>query len=327
MSKKLAIIGAGISGLVINDVLRDNLDITIFEKSKRVAGRMSTRVSGEYAFDHGAQCFTIRTAKIQSYFEKFIENNIVSEWKGRVINLKKNGNISDRVWKETHLVGSPSMSSICSFLAKNANISLNTKISEVNRVKDKWILKDDNNEILGEFDYIISTAPPAQTIDLLDDYLDKSSPLCNTPMQSSYALMIGIDKEWDRDFIAAKIHENFVKWISIDSTKPGRNKNKTCIVAHTKSNWANENIDKNLEEVKEKLLLEVVELLKIDNKDIDFLALHKWLYAIVGMSHKKGPYYDPVINLGATSDWTKTSRIEEVVQSALEISRNILSSI
>ena len=58
---KIAIIGAGLSGLSAAHFLKDHVEITLFEKVCSVSGRISTRYSGPYFFDHGAQYFTVRT--------------------------------------------------------------------------------------------------------------------------------------------------------------------------------------------------------------------------------------------------------------------------
>lgn len=51
---KIAIIGAGLSGLSIAHLLKDYAQITVFEKARGVSGRLSTRRAEPYVFDHGA---------------------------------------------------------------------------------------------------------------------------------------------------------------------------------------------------------------------------------------------------------------------------------
>ena len=56
---KIAIIGSGIAGLSAARELRQNgVDVYLYEKSRGVGGRMSTRYAGDWEFDHGAQYFT-----------------------------------------------------------------------------------------------------------------------------------------------------------------------------------------------------------------------------------------------------------------------------
>ena len=63
----VAIVGAGIAGLVAARTLRDHgLDVRIFEKSRGVGGRMATRRTDDGSFDHGAQYFTARDGRFLS---------------------------------------------------------------------------------------------------------------------------------------------------------------------------------------------------------------------------------------------------------------------
>ena len=64
---KIAIIGAGIAGLTCAHMLKKYNPI-IFEKSRGIGGRLATRYSDQYQFDHGAQYFTVKDKE----FDKFL---------------------------------------------------------------------------------------------------------------------------------------------------------------------------------------------------------------------------------------------------------------
>ena len=53
MKKKIAIIGAGISGLTLAQKLKEYADVVIYEKSRGVGERMSTHYAEPFYFDHG----------------------------------------------------------------------------------------------------------------------------------------------------------------------------------------------------------------------------------------------------------------------------------
>jgi hypothetical protein len=64
----LAIIGAGVAGLVAARLLRQrrhDLTITIYEKSRGLGGRAATRRRDDYIFDHGAQYFKTPTPDLE----------------------------------------------------------------------------------------------------------------------------------------------------------------------------------------------------------------------------------------------------------------------
>tara|TARA_B100000768_G_C10975732_1_gene247628 strand:- start:126 stop:377 length:252 start_codon:yes stop_codon:yes gene_type:complete len=58
----IAVIGAGLSGLTVANTLKEQANITIFEKAASPSGRLSTRRANQYTFDHGCQFFGAKTA-------------------------------------------------------------------------------------------------------------------------------------------------------------------------------------------------------------------------------------------------------------------------
>ncbi len=63
----IAIIGTGLSGLTVAGLLKSAANITLFEKSCGVGGRMATRYAEPYSFDYGAQFFTAKTRPFQAF--------------------------------------------------------------------------------------------------------------------------------------------------------------------------------------------------------------------------------------------------------------------
>lgn len=320
---KVAIIGAGIGGLSIAIKMQAHgIKTSVFEKARGFGGRMSVRREGPFAFDHGAQCFTARTAGFQNFIDNYYQQKIIQIWHGKVINLESNKPSTRRIWREQHLVATPYMNSLCKAMAENLDVHLNNEIASIKKHGPFWGLYNSEDVLVGEFDWVISTAPPVQTTNLLP-------MLYNIPrvhMQPCYALLIGCNTPWPHDWIAAKVQRSPIKWISVDSTKPGRNKNVTCLVAHSTSKWAAKHIDEDTLHIQNTLYNIVQQLIPLP-KVPDYINLHRWRYAIVGNTNKNGPIIDTTQKLAATSDWSYTSRIEEVWLAAQELSAQIIASI
>ena len=70
----IAIIGAGLSGLIAANKLNHISSVEVFEKSRGVSGRMATRNSDPFFFDHGAQYFKIKTDSLMKLM-KFDKKN------------------------------------------------------------------------------------------------------------------------------------------------------------------------------------------------------------------------------------------------------------
>ena len=50
--EKVAIIGAGISGLALANKLKNHFEVVVFEKSRGYGGRVATRRSGAVSYTH-----------------------------------------------------------------------------------------------------------------------------------------------------------------------------------------------------------------------------------------------------------------------------------
>jgi renalase len=327
MKPSVAIIGAGISGLSLAHMLRPAFDVTVFEKARGVGGRMATRYADPFYFDHGAQCFTARTREFQQFLVPHCEAGTVAEWQGKVITLQEGYKPTKRLWFEKHLVATPNMNSLCKALAADVQVQLSTEVAPLPaaRTPQGWALHDKDGRALGEFSQVVSTAPPAQTQRLFGEHLPPGSKLEQARYYGCYALMIGLPTPWPHAWIAAKLRDCPLKWVSVNSSKPGRNAAVTALVAHSRNNWAEAHIDDDVEEAGAFLRAQLEAITGLDTSGATYFSTHRWRYAIVDETAKAGPYYDAQLGLASTSDWCATSRIEEAWLSARELAQQMLS--
>lgn len=325
MKKRIAIIGAGVSGLVCAQKLKNHAEVVLYEKARGVGGRMSTRYDDPFYFDHGTQCFTARSKEFQEFLNPLIEDGVIAKWIGNVVNLEIGKRITKRLWSEHHLVATPNMNSLCKKLSEGLDIRLKVEVSPLKQKQSrKWLLHDNEGNKLGKYDWVISTAPPAQTINLFSIALPKNTAIHKASMQGCYAIMIGFNKPWNKDWIAAKVHNNPIKWISINSTKPGRNNNITAIVVHSRNDWAEKHMDEDINEVQKFLIQQFESVTGISTIDAVTISTHRWKYAIVKNTQNTGFYIDSKQFVAANSDWAYTSRIEEVWFNANKLANNLL---
>ena len=330
MKKRIAIIGAGMAGLTLARRLALNADVVVFEKSRGVGGRMATRRSDPFSFDHGAQFFTARDARFAAFLAPHIASGLVSEWKGKVITLDPEKKVADRIWFEPHYVANPGMSSLCQKMAEGIQVQLNCEVAPLsNTGLDVGALLDTAGRDLGIYDLIISTAPPVQTCRLFDPFLPSSSTLRHSTMLACFTMMFGWPGKWNKPWIAAKINNSPLDWISINSTKPGRNPDQTTLVVHSSNDWAQQHVDDALPEVEKYLCEQLRLLLPVDLDTPEYFSLHRWRYAMLLKAHddenRELPFYDPGLKLASVGDWGSKSRIEEVWLEANLLADQILA--
>ena len=73
-----AVIGAGITGITLANLLQKKVKLTVFEKSRGVGGRMATRRAEPYQFNHGTQYFKIENKEFKDYLQPLILFVLVS---------------------------------------------------------------------------------------------------------------------------------------------------------------------------------------------------------------------------------------------------------
>ena len=310
--KKIAIIGAGLSGLTLGQKLSKKADVFVFEKGRGVGGRMATRYADPFVFDHGAPYWTVTTQEFKNFLAPLM-GSVVAKWRGNIITLDNSNPIVNNISRSSYFVATPNMNSLCKHLAIDLNIKTQYEIMSIKATHEKkWRLISSNDEDLGIYDRVISTAPAPQTLKFFSDYLPKNHGLYKPTFDSCFSLMIGLHHAWEREWIAAHIFNSPIKWIGVNSTKPGRNHNFTCLVIHSDPKWTKANIDRDIKEVQDILLNELKTLITLDIKNLSYVSMHRWLYSKVNPLNNNGYYVDLELGLCAVGDWCQMSDIETV---------------
>lgn len=324
--RRIAIIGAGLSGLTLARHLAPLAAVRVFEKSRGLGGRMATRRVGEFRFDHGAQFFTARSASFRQFLAPFLAAGQVAPWQGRLLGLAAGSRPHKRMWFEPHYVAVPGMSALCGHIAAAAGLAVETGVevaAPLARVEQGWLLADAGGRELGSFDWVISTAPPAQSLALLGDAVPADSGLRSAVMLPCHALMVGLEGPSRLPWIAARVREGPLDWIAVDSSKPGRDAARTAIVAHARAEWSECHVDAPAAAVEAALLAEFGSLTGLDCAAAACTQVHRWRYARPAEGDPCAPLLLPAQGVAAVGDWCAGGRVESVWRAADALGRRI----
>ncbi len=323
LKPKVAIIGAGIAGLSCANYLAEKaLNATVFEKSKGVGGRTSTRrVEPNLSFDHGAQYFTVRNPILQSFVNTWENAGVVSEWKGRIVKLNNKEITGTEIIPR--YVGTPGMTAMAADLAKNLDIMRGTKIIEVKHSSNQWILLDETGIEHNGFDHLIVALPAPQTAELLANH-PVWKIASSAPMAPCWAVLVGFEKKFDVPWDGAFIHDSALSWVARNSSKPGRDATKDCWVLHANAEWS----AKHLEDGPESVIRELLESFTCasgENLPAQFYkTAHRWRYSIGGSFINPKDLHDESIGLTICGDWVNGGRFEGAFLSGITGADNIL---
>ncbi len=327
-SKRVAIIGAGLSGLVLANRLVRLADVQLFEKSRGPGGRAATRHIGDYSFDHGTQFFTARTAAFKAFLEPLIEGGIVADWPARFAEIDAGSIRNQRDWGEggAHYVATPGMNNLGKTLSSGLSIQTEVEIRSIKKRADGWALYDSHDREYDGFDWLVLTAPSAQTAALSKQYPALSALSREREMLGCFALMLGFDEPVQLPWDAAVVRNADISWMAVNSSKPQRGGPFTMVV-HSTNRWANDHIDDAEEDVRTHILAEAI---RQSGSNLDVAAikqLQRWRYA--NLARQSGPQYflDSDTGLAACGDWFIRGRIEAAFTSAANLADQLVGQL
>ncbi|MCE2731382.1 MAG: FAD-dependent oxidoreductase [Rickettsiaceae bacterium] len=322
--KKIAIIGAGLSGITLAKKLKDISDVTIFEKARGLGGRMSTHYAGPYEFDHGAQFFTARSLEFKKFLIELNNAEVIQPWEANFVEINDKLISHSRTWGKSlpHYVGVPRMNSIVKYMSQDINIKLNTHITFLRKYKNTWLLRTDKGETFDNFDWIISTAPAQQSAEILSDNFSKIESLRNISMTGCYALMLGFTYPLEIAWDAALVKKSIISWISVNSSKPGRGNNFAMVIL-TNNKWADENINTSDQLVIDRIIEEVSKTIGQSLKHPIYRKLQKWRYANAEKNNFIEPFIDFNNKISCCGDWLISGRVESAFLSASNLAQEL----
>jgi renalase len=325
----IAIIGAGLSGLTLAEKLQDRASITIFEKARGIGGRMSTRYTDDFQFDHGAQFFTARTKGFKDFLRPYIDEGTVQEWSPKVVTLELGQKPYKRDWFEPHYTASPKMNMLCKAIAAKHDVRIKSKIEKLRKTPEGWLLTDDTATQHGPFDWVISAAPAPQTAALFPADFTQYADLSTATMQGCYSLILGFKEDLKLNWNAAKVKNSPLGWIAVNSSKPSRETGYSLLV-QTTNEWAETHIEDDQDHVRGTLMKELEHLIERPIHNAEYISLHRWRYANTLVldnqdekEHKAHHLIDRALNLAACGDWCLNGHVESAYLSATSLAENI----
>jgi len=325
---RIAIVGAGIAGLALVGALAHRAQLTVFEKSRGVGGRMATRRAGAWQFDHGTQFFTARGAAFRAFLEPHIASGVVGEWSGRLVYLERGKAPRKRLWFEPHYVACPTMSALCKVAAIGVELHTGIEVAPLaTRTAGVWTLEDTAGVPLGSFDGVICTAPAPQTVRLLEAHLPADAALRRVRYRACFALMLGFEDGTAPGWIAGKSRDNPIEWIAVQSTRPERGP-AGALVVHASADWSDRHLEHDTRDVQRLLEQAFGELTGIDAACAARVALHRWRHALVDPDTATGaPFLSMSQGLAAAGDWCSASRVEDAWLAGRRLAADILAAL
>jgi renalase len=305
---QIAIIGAGIAGLSAARALVDRgHSVKVFERTRVAGGRIATRIispielprglSGEVAFDHGAQYFTVRDQRFSELAAEWERDRVIAKWTGRIVSFDGEG------WEDVEegtnrYVGTPGMSAIASALATGLDIEYGTKIESLDRLRP-------------DFDRVIVAVPAERAREL-------GANVPAVTMKPNWTVMAAFEERVAARFDAAFVNGSALGWIARNTSKPKRNWKIDCWVLQPTSIWSQAHADDRPDDVGAFLMEAFDDLIPTGLPKAFFATVHRWKHAMADPPLAVGAIHDAGSGITLCGDWCKGSRIEDAYLSGLD---------
>ena len=326
--KNVAVIGAGITGITLANLLQKKFNLTVFEKSRGVGGRMATRRAEPYQFNHGAQYFKIENKEFKDFLQPLILNKVIKPLEANQIEILNKEVIKrTKIYNKQYFTAESKMNSVVKYLINNNfSIKLLCKIEKIIKENDKWFVIDSGQVSFGPYDWLIITIPPNQAKEILYNNFKFLDIIKKIKMRSCYSLMLGFDKFDEFDFDTALFLEEDVQWLSIRKIIL-ENKEYYNLLINSSYNFAEQNINSSKDKISNHLIKQVSDILKCKLNNYEHKALHFWKYAMSEKNNNLGSLFDEDLKIIVCGDWCMNGKVEGGFLSAKDAVNKLLKYI
>lgn len=308
---KVAIIGAGISGLSCGQALQEGGHaVALFDKGRGAGGRMATRrvpaPAGDVAFDHGAQYFTARTTALAAAVTSWQAAGVVARWPAA----------GDDAW-----VGTPGMNAVVQAMAEPLDVRWNCRVDTIRRVGRALFVDPVADR---PFDAVVVATPAEQAAPLLvahDPAMAAMAQAC--PSAPCWTAMVAFA---DRIAIAGDIIRDSgrIGWAARNSAKPGRHGAEAWVI-QAGAAWSREHLEDAQADVVDALLSALAGHAALPLPEPTVRIGHRWRYART-RPNRHGSLWNETARIGAVGDWLIAPRIESAWVSGRLLASRILRS-
>jgi photolyase PhrII len=318
---RVAVVGAGVSGLICTRTLVDHgLEAVVFDKGRRPGGRLATRVADGAAYDHGAQYFTVGDPGFERRVEAWIHDGVVAEWTGRLVEIEQ-GRCKAKTGGTRRFVGVPGMNAIAAHLAIDCDVRSGVRVERAFRKQERWHLEHAAGEE-GPFDAVVLALPAPQAVPLLDGAPALRERAAGVHMKPCWAVLVTFPSGIDAGFDGAFINDGPLSWVARNGSKPGRETESW--VLHATASWSERMLEADPDEVAAQLQDAFASATGLRLPEPTDLQAHRWRYAIPEKALPEACLWDTETALAVCGDWCAGPRAEGAFLSGAAAAGRIL---
>ncbi len=333
---RIAVIGAGAAGAACAaGLLRAGFDVTVFDKSRGVGGRMATR-RAQWAdadgsmhsaeFDHGCPHFTATRRRFQAVVARAEALGYVTRWRQHIYATFPAPRVRQVV------VPTPNMPAFCRQLLSGVPLRVEHAVTGLQRCPGGWLLHLADGRAEGPFEQVLLAVASMQAAMLLRDHQsDWAEALAAVRMAPRWTLMaVTDDLDWPWD--AAQVEHGELAWIGRNDRAPGRRAASGMVpwLAHATSAWSLAHLEDDPADVS-KALRAALEKLLPRGRPLRWhhVGVHRWRHATLAQPAPGGfdCWWSAGLGLGVCGDSFGDGSVEAAWCSGDELADAVAASL
>lgn len=298
--QRVAIIGAGVAGLGAAWGLRQlPTQITLFEKSRGVGGRVATRSHGAIRYDHGAQYFKPGSPAVDDLIHRALQTEGLVDIGRPVWTFDGAGQITPgdpALNAEPKWVYRDGISELGKRLAAalppTATVQRQTRVARLDQTLWGWQLWSDGGADLGTFDLVLLTPPAPQSATIIEaSAMDPglrdalSAGLRQATYRAILSAVLGFDSPLPRPgdcyALVNSDREHPISWLAFEEDKPGHvPAGQSVLIVQMAPAWSVEHFGGERDEVLAEMASRAGALLGHPLPAPAWSDLQRWRYAL-----------------------------------------------
>jgi renalase len=308
--KDFCIVGSGIAGSTIANLLSKKYSVEIFDKARGPGGRASNRrYKKDLSFDHGLQYISPKSREFTKFILDLEKKKILKKWQGNHLDFtfKKKDELSK-------YIGTKANNAIPKYLIKNIKANFQSLVTNIKFNYKYWEITINNKEKI-DFKNLILTCPYPQITSLSSKYLPKQIIKSKTKMIPNVTVMLAYKYKLKKNIniSSIKFNDDKLAWAANENSKERFKSSEILWTLQCTEKYSKKIIDlikNNKNYYLKEISKEFENLIGFKVNDLKFKNIHGWRYAYNFKNNKLSPYWSNKKKFGICADWISGPKAE-----------------
>ena len=319
--RDFCIVGSGIAGSTIANLLSKKYSVEIFDKARGPGGRASNRrYKRDLSFDHGLQYISPKSREFTRFILDLEKKKILKKWKGNHLDFT-----FEKKEEVPKYIGLKGNNAITKYLIKNIKANFQTLVTNIKFNDNCWQITINNKEKIN-FKNLILTIPYPQLIDLSSKYLPLQIVKSKIQMIPNITIMLAYKNYSKINISSFKFNDNMLAWAANENSKERFRSSELLWTIQCTKKYSKKiiNLFKNNKNIYIKEIIKKFEnLTGFRHKDLIFKNIHGWRYAYSFQNKKLNSQWFYKKKLGICADWMCGPKAENAWLSANDLYKKI----